>query len=316
MSTYLIYVCISVAAAFLLFAALYLIRRDFSGAACALLSLPVCCVLGFAMAKLVYVLLMESGNIVQWGEWDVFLNMKPKTFSFVGGAAGVCLGVLLSAKIAKKKPAGKVLDTFVLPGALLIAGLRLAEVELGALGTGRFIEVPEGSPYLILAVFNKYGEPHVAVFVWEAAAAIVVGLFSLIRKEEKPGQCFRTAVFRLCICQILLENMRSQNLKWGFVCVEQLLCAIIVMALTLEACVHIQKQKRMARFLPAGAMLLCIGAIVGAEFLRQRSPSRFMGMHGGYLIMSVILIVMLLIYRSLVRQLSPSLLSGQESAKG
>lgn len=102
MSTYLIYVCISVAAAFLLFAALYLIRRDFSGAACALLSLPVCCVLGFAMAKLVYVLLMESGNIVQWGEWDVFLNMKPKTFSFVGGAAGVCLGVLLSAKIAKK----------------------------------------------------------------------------------------------------------------------------------------------------------------------------------------------------------------------
>lgn len=72
----------------------------------------------------------------------------------------------------------------------------------------------------------------------------------------------------------------------------------------------------MARFIPAGAMLLCIGAIVGAEFLRQRSPSRFMGMHGGYLIMSAILLVMLLIYRSLVCQLSPSLPSGQESAKG
>lgn len=314
MSTYLIYVCISVAAAFLLFAALYLIRRDFSGAGCALLSLPVCCVLGFAMAKLVYVLLMESGNIVQWGEWDVFLNMKPKTFSFVGGAAGVCLGVLLSAKIMKKKPAGKVLDTFVLPGALLIAGLRLAEVELGALGTGRFIEVPEGSPYLILAVFNKYGEPHVAVFVWEAAVALVIGALSLIRTEGRPGERFRNAVFRLCICQILLENMRSQNMKWGFVCVEQLLCAVIIMVLTVLACLRLPGRRGWRKFLPAGIMFLGFGAIVGTEFLRQRSPSQFMGMHGGYWIMGAILLGMLLLYRHTANQSAG--LSGQESSKG
>ena len=316
MSNYLIYILGTTAAAFMLFLLLYIVRHDRKGAVTALAALPLCVILGFVLAKLSYVILMEIGSIIEWGEWDSLFDMRPKTFCFVGGAAGVWLGVLFSARLTKNEPAGSVLDTFVIPGILLIAGLRLAETELGSLGTGRYIEIPESPTYLIMAVYNKYGEPHVAVFVWEAAAAIVVGLLSLIRKEEKPGQCFRTAVFRLCICQILLENMRSQNLKWGFVCVEQLLCAIIVMALTLEACVHIQKQKRMARFLPAGAMLLCIGAIVGAEFLRQRSPSRFMGMHGGYLIMSVILIVMLLIYRSLVRQLSPSLLSGQESAKG
>jgi len=314
MSTYLTYVCISIAAAFLLFCALYLIRRDISGAGMALLSLPVCTVLGFVMAKIVYVVLMESGNIIQWGEWDAFLNMKPKTFSFVGGAAGVCLGVLLSAKIMKKRPAGNVMDTFVLPGALLIAGLRLAEVELGALGTGRFIEIPESSAYLILAVFNKYGEPHVAVFVWEAVAAIVIGLLSLLRTEARPGERFRTAVFRLCICQILLENMRSQNMKWGFVCVEQVLCAVIVMILTVMACLRIPVRRGWRKFIPAGIMFLCFGAIVATEFLRQRSPSQFMGMHGGYLIMGAILIGMLLIYRHTVNQSAAS--TGQESSKG
>ena len=315
MSNYLIYVLATSAAAFTLFLILYFVRHDRKGALTALLSMPLCMILGFVLAKTSYVILMEIGRIIEWGEWDALFDMRPKTFCFVGGAVGVWLGVLFSAKLTKYKPAGSVLDTFTIPGILLIAGLRLAEAELGSLGTGRYIEIPESPSYLILAVYNKYGEPHVAVFIWEAAAALVVGLLSLIRTDGKPGQRFRTAMFRLCICQILLENMRSQNLKWGFVCVEQLLCAIIVMALTLEACACSQKQKSAARFLPAGAMLLCIGAIVGAEFLRQRSPSRFMGMHGGYLIMSVILVIMLLIYRSLIRQSSPAL-SGQESAKG
>ena len=315
MSNYLIYVLAATAAAFMLFLILFLARHDRKGAGTALLALPLCAVLGFVLAKIFYVVLMETGRILEWGEWDALFDMRPKTFCFVGGAAGVWLGVLLSAKLTKNKPFGAVLDTFTVPGALLIAGLRLAEVCLGSLGTGRYIEVPESASYLILAVYNQYGEPHVAVFVWEAVAAAVVALLSVIRTEGEPGQRFRTAVFRLCICQILLENMRSQNLKWGFVCVEQLLCAIIVMALTLRACFRTGKHSGMIRFLPAGAMLLCIGAIVGAEFLRQRSPSRFMGMHGGYLIMSAILIVMLLIYRYLIRQSSPAP-SGQESAKG
>ena len=315
MSAYLIYVVSAVSAAFLLFIVLFLVRHDGKGAAAALLSFPLCTVFGFLLAKISYVLLMEIRYILEWGEWDALFDPAPKTFCFVGGAVGVWLGVLLSAKLTKYKPSGSVLDTFTVPGALLIAGLRLAEVELGSWGTGRFIEVPESASYLLLAVFNKYGEPHVAVFVWEAVAAVTVALLSLIRTETPPGQRFKTAVFRLCICQILLENMRSHNLKWGFVCVEQLLCAVIVMGLTCLACSQLRDRRPAVRFLPAGAMLLCMGAIVGTEFWRQRSPSRFMGMYGGYLIMAVILLGMLLIYRALIRH-SLSASSGQESSKG
>ena len=299
MSTYLILVLCLVPAAFVLFTVLNILRSDRRGAAAAAVSFPLCAVLGLVFAKLFYVLLMESGNIIEWGEWDVLFTPEPSTFCFTGGAVGVWLGVLLAAKITGYKPAGKLLDRFALPGALLIAGLRMAEMELGSLGTGRYIETPEGTSFLIMAVYNRYGEPHVAVFVWEAIVAAVVGLLSFHGKSERPGQCFETAVFHLCTCQILLENLRSRALSWGFVRVEQLLCAVILMALVLLACVRSTKKQGAVRFLPAVYLFLCIAAIIGIEFLRQRSPSRFMGQYGGFLMMGAVLCVMLVLYRAI-----------------
>ena len=299
MSTYLILVLCMVPAAFVLFVVLNLLHSDRRGAAAAAVSFPLCAVLGFIFAKLFYVLLMESGNIIAWGEWDALFSMEPAHFCFTGGAVGAWLGVLLAAKITGYKPAGKLLDRFALPGALLIAGLRMAEIELGSLGTGRYIDTPADSSFLILAVYNRYGEPHVAVFVWEAVAAAVIGLLSLRSESNRPGQRFETAVFRLCTCQILLENIRSRALSWGFVRVEQLLCAVILMALVLLACARSTKKQGAVRFLPALYLFLCIAAIIGIEFLRQRSPSRFMGLYGGYLMMGAVLCVMLALYRSI-----------------
>ena len=137
MSTYLILVLCTAAAAFTLFIVLNALRQDRRGAAAAALSLPLCAALGILFAKASYVLLM--------GEWDALRSPEPSEFCFTGGAAGVWLGVLLAAKITGYRPAGKFLDRFVLPGTLLIAGLRMAEIEMGSLGTGRYIDVPAGS---------------------------------------------------------------------------------------------------------------------------------------------------------------------------
>ena len=298
MSTYLSLILWIIPAAFVLFVLLNLLHSDRRGAAAAAVSFPLCTVLGFLSAKLFYVLLLEMERIVEWGEWDGMLSLEPARFSFVGGAVGVWLGVWLAAKITGYKPAGKLLDRFALPGALLIAGLRMAEVELGSLGTGRFIDTPTDSSYLILGVINKYGEAHVAVFVWEAVVAVIIGFLSLRSESDRPGQRFETAVFRLCTCQILLENMRTRTLMWGFVRVEQLLCAVILMILLLLACARSTKKQGAVRFLPALYLFLCIAAIVGIEFLRQRSTSRFMGQYGGYLMMGTVLCVILLLYRA------------------
>lgn len=299
MSTYLILVLCIVSAAFVLFILLNAFYRDRRGVAAAAVSFPLCTVLGFAFAKLFYVLLIETGYILDSGDWSGFIIMRPDFFCFVGGAVGVWLGLLLAAKITGFKPAGTLTDLFILPGVLLIAGLRMAEIELGSLGLGRFIETSRDSSYLILAVFNEYGEPHIAVFLWEALAAVAVGLVSLLDREKRPGLRFEKAVFHLCVCQILLENLRSSFLNWGFVRVEQLLCAVIMMILLLIACARNTKKQGAARFLPAVYLFACIAAIVGIEFLRQRSPSRFMGEHGGYLMMGAVLCVILFIYHRL-----------------
>ena len=299
MSTYLILVLCTVTAAFLLFIAINLRRSDSRGALAAAVSFPLCTALGIVFAKLFYVLLIELEVILEWGEWDALFSPNPSTFCFTGGAVGVWLGIILAARITGYKPAAALTDRFVLPGALLIAGLRMAEVELGSLGTGRFIETPENAYFLILAVYNRYGEPHVAVFVWEAVAAVIIGLLSLRCQENRPGLRFEITVFRLCVCQVLLENMRNQAMSWGFVKVEQLLCAVIMMILMLLACSRREKKQGAVRFLPAVYLFLCIAAIVGIEFLRQRSPSRFMGEYGGYLMMGAVLCIILFIYQEL-----------------
>ena len=308
MSTYLILILCIVPAVFILFIILNAIRSDRRGVVAAAVSFPLCALLGFVSAKLFYFLLIDSAYVVETiaagGDWGVIpyvlFDLRPECFCFVGGAVGVWLGLLLSAKITGYRPTGTLADRFVLPGVLLIAGLRMAEIELGSLGLGRFIETPADSSYLILAVYNQYGEPHVAVFLWEALAAVIVGLFALRGREERPGLRFEKAVFHLCVCQILLENMRYRFLNWGFVRVDQLLCAVILMVLLLIACSRSTKKQGASRYLPAVYLFICIAAIVGIEFFRQRSPSRFVGEHGGYLMMGAVLCVMLFIYHRLV----------------
>ena len=298
MSTYLILIIGIAAAAFLLFVVLNLRRSDSRGALAAAVSFPLCAVLGFVSAKLFYVILSELEVFLTWGEWewDALFDLDPATFCFTGGAVGVWLGILLAARITGYKPAAVLTDRFVLPVILLLAGFRIAEFDLGTLGTGRFIENPS---FIIPVVYNQYGEGHVAVFVWEAVAAVIVGLLSLRIRDEQPGLRFEITVFRLCVCQILLENMRRRAMSWGFVKVEQLLCAVILMILMLLACSRKEKPQGAVRFLPALYLFLCIAAIVGIEFLRQRSPSQFMGDYGGYLMMGAVLCVILFIYQVL-----------------
>ena len=300
MSVYLIITLCTGLAAFGLFILMNTRRSDSRGALAAAVSFPLCVILGLVFAKLFYVFLSELEVFLDYGEWEweALFDTDPSTFCFTGGAVGVWLGILLAARVTGYRPAASLTDRFALPGALLIAGFRIAEVELGTLGTGRFIENPS---FLIPVVYNQYGEGHVAVFVWEAVAAVIIGLLSLRIRDEQPGLRFEITVFRLCACQVLLENMRRRAMSWGFVKVEQLLCAVIMMALTLIACARHEKKQGASRFLPAVYLFVCIGAIVGIEFLRQRSPSQFMGMYGGYMMMAVVLCAMLFIYQVLAQ---------------
>lgn len=295
MSAYLIYALCTVCAAFLLYA--FMMRKQESAAAAA--ALPLAVILGLILSKLVYVVLMQYEDIILYGDWEVLWDLRPRTFSFVGGAVGACLGVWLAAKLTRVKTA-EAMNAFAVPGTLLVAGFRLAEIELGLLGTGRFIETTPDTSYLILAVYNQYGEPLTAVFIWEALTALVIGSIALSQQRAGKPHVFEWTVVGLCVCQILLESLRTQGMRWGFVCVEQLLCGVILMIMTLRACVLSERETVVRRFLPAFILLLLMGAVVLAEFLRQRIGSEFMVNYGAYLLMAVLLVGMLLVYRNLV----------------
>ena len=254
-----------------------------------LASLPLCCLLGAALAKVLYVLFLQLEDVVVWGEWDVFLDFQPKRLCFFGGAAGAVLGVFLAAKCLRQ-PAQMALDAFAAPGAWMVAGFRAAEVTLGRLGTGTFVEhdgLFSRPPFVLI---DTYGDRWEAIFFWEAAVALVVCLLALFSREKRPGITFHRAVFRLCLCQILLESMRSVSMRWGFVHVEMATAAAVVLLLTVVDAWRFHRA-----WWPGLATLLLMGGIVGAEFARQKASSPFLADYG-YVLMALVLALMGLIY--------------------
>ena len=290
MTGYLIHAAAVTAAAFALFG--LNLKKAGQKPAVALLGLALCTALGLAAAKILYVALLQLDYILEWGEWDVLLDWEPKRLCFVGGGVGVWLGIRLAARIMRENPR-TVLDAFAAPGALLTAGLRLAEIHLGKLGAGSLVDwtgILAGAPF---TVTDSWGDRYLAVFFLEAAAALMISFYAWRMKETRPGIRFEKTVFALCLCQVLLENLRNQAMKWGFVYVEQILCAVILMILLLLACSR--RGGGWKRFLPALWMLLCMGGVVGEEFARQKGSSEFLASFG-YLMMAAILVCMGWIY--------------------
>jgi prolipoprotein diacylglyceryltransferase len=299
MTGYLIQTAATIAAVFGLFAAM--LKRNGQKPALAAAALPVCTALALILAKVFYVLLLQLDYILEWGEWEVFLEFEPKRLCFVGGAAGVWLGIRAAAALMKQPPR-KALDAFAAPGALLIAGIRLGEAHLGKLGAGSLLEggILARAPF---AVTDTWGDKYLAVFVLEALAALVIAVWAWRMKEERDGIRFEKTVFALALCQIMLENLRNQAMKWGFVYVEQILCAVILMALMLLACSR--KQGGWKRFLPALWLLLCMGGIVGEEFARQKGSSEILA-DFSYVLMVLILAVMGWLYAGAIRGERPN----------
>lgn len=280
MSVYLLILLATVVLGFLCFA--LRLRQGRLGAEIALIAVPLCCVLGAVFAKVLYVILLQADYVVEWGEWEVFLDFQPKKLCFMAGACGAVLGVFLAARIRGKRPA-KVLDAFAPAGALIIVGFRMAEMELGKLGTGTLVELEGLFGYPPFVLVDSYGDRWVAVYFWEAVVALIVGLLAFFSREKRPGLIFHRAVFRLCACQILLESMRSQSMRWGFVGVEMVFSAVIMLALIVMAC-----RKSGGGWWTVPALLLLMGAIVGAEFARQKASSPFLADYG-YVFMALIL---------------------------
>lgn len=190
-------------------------------------------VFGVVLAKLVYYLAMIN-YMMMYGWLQSLVDVTMGTFSYYGGVAGFCLGVVLTARLTHERPMA-LLDAFAPAGVLLAALARFGEFFLEGVGTRDFLywELPEHC-FFPLAVSNEYGEWLYAVFMLEGLLTLCVFVLCVTCFKQ---QRFLRALFYLCLLQILCESLRTDSFTWLFVKVEQLICMLGLAGVLLVYCI-------------------------------------------------------------------------------
>jgi len=237
-------------------------------------------VLGLLGAKAAYYLCQLDFMIAE-GWLENLLSLNPEGLSFFGGAAGVCFGVALAAKICGQAQV-RMLNRFVPWGFLLGALARFGEAFLGRVGIGLYLE-DSAFCFFPLAQGFTYGdwtEWYLAVFTLEGLTFLVLAaVFSRMAQEHR----FLRGLFWMCLPQILLENLRMGSFMWFFcIRVEQLACMIVLF--TILVMYGVRSRGAKYRFLPAGIALGCAGLFVVCEFAMEGKIAflRFMDLFACY----------------------------------
>lgn len=218
-------------------------------------------VFGVVLAKLVYYLAMIN-YMMMYGWLQSLVDVTMGTFSYYGGVAGFCLGVVLTARLTHERPMA-LLDAFAPAGVLLAALARFGEIFLEGVGTRDFLywELPEHC-FFPLAVSNEYGEWLYAVFMLEGLLTLCVFVLCVTCFKQ---QRFLRALFYLCLLQILCESLRTDSFTWLFVKVEQLICMLGLAGVLLVYCIKTPVQG-FRRWLPIAYCFPVAAVFVVLEF--------------------------------------------------
>ena len=228
-----------------------------------LIALPLRLVLSRAFAffaQLQYLLPTEG--------WMGLLDMRPQGLSYIGAIAGLMLGGYLSELVCKL-PRHRLLDP-ISSGALITLALsRLAEIMVST-GQGSYVE-NASLHFFPLAVENEWGEWYFAVFMLEVLFALLI-LWETQRVARPSGERWQRALFLFFCSQMLCESLRAETIKWGFVRVHQLFCAIGAAALVITWAVKaLRRGVPLSVWLPPALMLPLVSALlIGLEFALDR----------------------------------------------
>lgn len=242
-------------------------------------------VLALVLSKVSYVILQWHFVYPRYG-WNAFFQGKIGSFCFVGGAAGAVLGIVLGAFLTHQKPL-KVLDTFAPAGALMVAIARFGEKYLGEIGTAQF-EAPASLSFMPFALTNEWGESYPAIFMLSCLFAALVAIYGLAsRREKRTGTLFLHTAFYLALPQIFCESLLAECMKWGFVRVQQILCALVLLSVMVLFCLRKKQGRFLRRWAPVGGLLLGAIGVIGVEFALDKSG---LPMYVGYCAMAILLL--------------------------
>lgn len=214
--------------------------------------------------------------------------------AFWGAVGGTALGALAAGKLSGEQT-GKILDALAPSGALAIALSRFGEFSIGE-GVGPDV-TPEALWFFPMAVVNEWEEWKYALFLLEGLAGLVIFVLLMTAGRKKQnGYRARMFIILYASSQILFEALRRDNyLRWLFVRVSQVCCAVVMLFLVIFAVLRWRGRAPEAR-MPRKKLITCcvlfvamVGAIVALEFAVDKSPTLSVGM--AYLLEMVCCIV-------------------------
>ena len=235
------------------------VSAAFLGAALGSLLALVCAKAGY--------LLHDLGGSLFDGYFDEVFSLQAESLSFTGGCAGFIAGTAAAARVSGIRP-GRAPDLFAAPGCVFLFLARLAEGGMDTIGMGDAVEA-EWLQFFPLTMRNGWGESYLCVFILEALTALVCLVPALRKRKDgdRDGLAFeRTAVCLLGaqICwEMLLQYPYIRTFITSFVSLEQVLCAILFMALVIRGCVKAK------RWLPAPAAAALLGLSAFFQFYRD-----------------------------------------------
>ena len=230
----------------------------------ALLSAAFGSVLALICAKAGYLLHDLGANLFE-GYFDEVTSFDPAMFSFIAGAAGFIAGTAIAARVSGVRPM-EALDLFAAPGCVFVFLARIAEGGMDTIGMGGEVTA-EWLQFFPLVMKDSWGDAYLSVFVLEALWALVCLVPALGRREGRDGYVFsRTAVWLLG-AQIGLEMLAMypfiRSFYTSFVSLEQIFCAVALLALMICGC------RRNRKWWTVAAAVLLLGVSTFFQFYRD-----------------------------------------------
>lgn len=195
----------------------------------------------------------------------VLLSGRPYEYAMCGALLGVVLAGVLCARLTRQR-AGQVLDALAPAGLLALAVARFGEI-FSDFGWGQTILEPVWQR-LPFAVQDMYGQWHLAVFMLEGIAALALAVCAWRKRGETAGDVFLTALLWLSMTQIFCESLRAETIRWGFVRVQQVQCAVF--GLIVLAAWALRRRGGWA--IPLAVYLTGVGVVALMEYALDKLP--------------------------------------------
>lgn len=216
-----------------------------------------------------YQILVTEVVMGMLGRSGMFFNANPFVYAFSGAVLGVMAALVLTGMVCRV-PFGRLADAVSVPGLVLIMLCRLAEVWTD-FGWGALVEAAWAQRIPLAVQDTVWEEWHLAVFNLEALLAAAAIVPVLLRRSRASGSAFGTALLWWAMGQIFSETLRVESIRWGFIPVQQIQCAVFGLAVGIIFAWRAGRRGK-GLVLPCVIYLAGVGVVAFLEFALDKCP--------------------------------------------